>query len=134
MASPFANSVKFLKIINLLASPHGGTIKQIMKDLNTSRRSAFRLLQTLEELGLPLIDSRNKSGAEKTYRLIDSYVMKLPNMVIPNPGLTEEETELILTILDSCKQLIRIGETHKLNAIREKIKDIKQMENHHGQT
>ena len=133
MSSPFANSVKFIKAVNLLASPHGATIKQIMEDLNTSRRSAFRLLQTLEEFGLPLVDSRNKPKAEKTYRLMDSYVMKLPNMVIPNPGLTEEETELILSILDLCKQLIQIGEIPKLNAIREKIKAIKQMESHHVQ-
>ena len=131
MPSPFANSVKFLKAINLLASPRGATIKRIMEDLNISRRSAFRLLQALEELGLPLIDGQSRSRAEKTYRLLDSYVLKLPNMVIPNPAFTGEEIELILSILDLYKQLIQIGEIPRLNAIREKIKAIELKEDHH---
>jgi predicted DNA-binding transcriptional regulator YafY len=131
MANPFANSIKFLKAINLLASPRGATIKRIMENLNISRRSAFRLLQALEELGLPLTDGQSRSRTEKTYRLLDSYVLKLPNMVIPNPRFTGEEIELILAILDLYKQLIQIGEIPRLNAIREKIKAIAFKEDHH---
>jgi predicted DNA-binding transcriptional regulator YafY len=131
MPNPFANSVKFLKAINLLASPRGATIKRIMGDLNISRRSTFRLLQALEELGLPLIDGQSRSRTEKTYRLLDSYVLKLPNMVIPNPAFTAAEIELILTLLDLYKHLIQIAEIPRLNAIREKIKAIELKENHH---
>ena len=102
-----------------------------MEDLNISRHSAFRLLQALEELGLPLIDGQSRSRTEKTYRLLDSCIVKLPNMVIPNPAFTVEEIELILTILDLYKQLIQIGEIPRLNAIREKIKAIELKEDHH---
>ena len=131
MTNPFANSVKFLKAINLLASPGGATIKRIMEELNISRRSAFRLLQALEEVGLPLIDGQRRPRAEKIYRLLDSYVLKLPNIVILNPAFTGEEVELILTILDLYKQLIQLGEIPRVNAIREKIKAIELKEANH---
>ena len=125
MANPFANTIKFLTAVNILASPSGATIRELMEHLNISRRTVFRLLEALYELGFPLIDEQSKTGNEKTYRLIDSYVLKLPNIAIPNPGFTGEEIELVLTILDFCKQLSQIGGSPRLNIIREKIKAIK---------
>jgi predicted DNA-binding transcriptional regulator YafY len=123
MANPFVNAAKFLTAINLLASPAGTPVPSLMDNLGISRRSSFRLLDALEELGFPLTDGQ--LGNEKTYRLIDSYVYKLPNMSIPNPCFTGEEIELVLSILDLCKQLNKISETPRLNAIREKIKAFK---------
>jgi predicted DNA-binding transcriptional regulator YafY len=125
MANPFANTIKFLNAINLLASPAGTTLQGLMNHLNISRRTAFRLLDALNELGFPLIDEQPKVRTEKTYRLLDSYVLKLPNISIPNPGFTGEEIELVLTILDLCKQLNQASGTPRLNAIREKIRAIK---------
>jgi predicted DNA-binding transcriptional regulator YafY len=121
MANPFANSIKFLTALNLLASPSGATIKKLMEHLNVSRRTAFRLLEALEGLGFPLVDAQPKQGTEKTYRLMDSYVLKLPNMTIPNPGLTAQEIELVLTMLDFCEKLQQIGHSPKLALIRQKI-------------
>jgi len=77
MANPFANSVKFLKAVNLLASPAGTTINGMMKNLSVSRRSVFRLLEALEELGFPLTNEQSIPKSEKTYRLMDTYVLKL---------------------------------------------------------
>jgi predicted DNA-binding transcriptional regulator YafY len=125
MANPFANSVKFLSAVRLLSAPQGATIKSLMENLNISRRSAFRLLRALEDLGLPLIDSQSRPSAEKVYRLSDSYILKLPNMAVPNPSLTGEEIELILSVLDLCKRINELGGTARLNAIGEKIKAIK---------
>jgi len=100
MANPFANTIKFLTAINLLASPAGTTVQDLMDNLGISRRTAFRLLAALEELGFPLTDEQPNPTTEKTYRLIGSYVLKLPNMRIPNPGLSAPETELLLSVLD----------------------------------
>jgi predicted DNA-binding transcriptional regulator YafY len=96
-----------------------------MENLNISRRTAFRLLVALGELGFPLTDEQSKAKNEKTYRLVDSYILRLPNIVIPNPGFTGEEIELVLAILDLCEQLNQVSETQRLNAIREKIKAIR---------
>jgi predicted DNA-binding transcriptional regulator YafY len=124
VANPFANSIKFLTAVNLLSSPQGTTIKGLMEHLTISRRTAFRLLEALEELGFPLVDEPLKQGRGKTYRLLDSYVLKLPNTAIPNPGLTGEEIEVILFILDFCNKLNSMSGMPVFNSIREKIRAI----------
>jgi len=121
MPNPYANSVKLLKAINLLASPRGVTIKRIMEDLNISRRSTFRLLQALEELGIPLIDDRPIPRGEKTYRLTESYVVRLPNMTIPTPGFSEPELELLLSMLDFCIDIQKSDTLILLNGIKQKV-------------
>ena len=85
MYNPFANTIKFFKAINLLASPRGTTIKGLMEGLGISRRSVFRLLEALGELGFPLYDEQPLPRGEKRYRLMESYVIQLPNMFFPNP-------------------------------------------------
>jgi predicted DNA-binding transcriptional regulator YafY len=95
-----------------------------MDNLSISRRSAFRLLQALEELGFSLIDNQSRPNGEKIYRLSDSYVMKLPNISIPNPGFTKDEIDFVLSVLDLCIRIVELGGTSKLNTIREKIKAI----------
>jgi len=93
----------------------------MMKNLAISRRTSFRLLGALEELGFPLIDEKSKSRSEKIYRLMDCYVLKLPNIAIPNPGFTEPETEMLLSIIDFCSDLHRSDGTILLNGIRQKV-------------
>jgi len=128
MADPFANSVKFITAVNLLSSHQGVTIKGLMKGLGISRRSVFRLMQVLEELGFPLIDDRRQARAEKTYRLLDSYVLKLPNTTILNPGLTGEDIELILSVFELCKQIGQLGGNPRLNVIKKKIMALRPKE------
>jgi predicted DNA-binding transcriptional regulator YafY len=122
MANPFANTVQFLKTIDLLASPKGATVKSLMENLCISKRSVFRQLKALEELGFPLLDEQPMPRAEKTYRLMDSYVLRLPNMAIPNPGFSEPETELLLSMLDFCIDIQQSEGIILLNGIREKVK------------
>jgi len=140
MANPFANSVKFLSAVRLLSAPQGATIKSLMESLDISRRSVFRLLHAFEELGFPLVDDKPQQKEEKTYRLLDSYVLKLPNISIPNPCFTGEEIEFVLSVLDLCKRIGEMGGASMLNAIREKIKAIapekgeSNVRNQHGET
>jgi predicted DNA-binding transcriptional regulator YafY len=121
MANPYANSVKFLKAVNLLASPKGTTIKDMMENLCISRRSVFRLLDALQELGFPLLDDQHVSKSEKTYRLLDTYVLNLPNMAIPNPCFSEPETEILLSMLDFCMDIQQSEGVILLKGIRQKV-------------
>jgi len=125
MSNPFANTIKFLTAVDLLASPSGTTIRELMRHLDISRRTAFRLLDALEELGFPIVSDHQKPGNEKTYRLIDAYVLKLPNITLPNPYLTSDEIELVITILDLCKQISQISGVSKFNSIKAKLKAVK---------
>jgi predicted DNA-binding transcriptional regulator YafY len=120
MPNPFANSIKFLTAINLLASPKGATIKSLMGELNVSRRTAFRLLEALEGLGFPLTDDQKGSHGEKIYRLMDCYIHKLPNISILNPGFTHKEMELIISIIDSVRNSTKSGDESNLVLLRQK--------------
>ena len=122
MTNPFANTVKFLKAINLLASPNGTTIKGLMDNLDISRRSVFRLLQALEELGIPITDNQPQHKMQKKYRLMEAYVLKLPNIVLPNPGLTTEEIIHVLALLETCKRYNLVKENRVFLSAMEKLK------------
>jgi predicted DNA-binding transcriptional regulator YafY len=92
-----------------------------MKGLGISRRSVFRLFEALEELGFPLIDVQPVPRAEKTYRLMESYVLRLPNVAIPTPGFSEPEMELLLSMLDFCIDIQKSDAVTLLNGIRQKV-------------
>jgi len=121
MANPFSNTVKFLRAVSLLASPKGASVRGLADCLGISRRSVFRLLNALEELGFPIADSQPNPKAEKTYRLPNSYVMQLPNIAIPDPRLTDREIITVMAVLDTCKQYSLLSETPILNSAREKL-------------
>ena len=121
MANPFINAIKILTVINLLASPSGTTVRRLMEHLHISRRTVFRLLDALEELGFPLIDEQPRPRNEKIYRLIDSYVLKLPNMSIPNPALTSQELEFLISVLDLFGTVQQPDKKSLINSIRSKI-------------
>jgi predicted DNA-binding transcriptional regulator YafY len=109
-----------LSAVTLLSTPQGTTIKGLMKRLGISERSVFRLIAAMGELGFPFIDDEQpRPRVEKTYRLMDSYVLKLPNLAIPNPNFSPEELDAILSMLDFCDGLIKLGPV--LKSIREKI-------------
>jgi predicted DNA-binding transcriptional regulator YafY len=125
MSNPFANSVKFFKAITLLAMPQGTRIKDLMESLDISRRSVFRLLQALEELGFPITDEQPRSRTEKIYRLAEDYVLKLPNISILNPNLTEEEIDFMIEILETWSQSLLINESSRAKLIKEKLTAMK---------
>jgi predicted DNA-binding transcriptional regulator YafY len=122
VANPFTNTIKFLTAINLLVSASGTTVLGLMNKLNISRRTAFRLLDAIEDLGFPIIDEQPKSRSEKIYRLADSYVIKLPNLAIPNPAFTEPEMELLISMLDFHINVQQSKDAASLKCIRQKVK------------
>ena len=122
MTNPFANTIKLLKAVNLLASPNGASVKWLMEGLGISRRSVFRLLQALEELGFPITDDQRQHNTPKTYRLMDTYVLKLPNIALPKPCLTTEEIIHILSVLETCKRFNLANEAPALKSATGKLK------------
>jgi predicted DNA-binding transcriptional regulator YafY len=121
MANQFSIAIKFLKALNLLASPKGATLTGIGNGLGISRRSVFRLLRTLEELGFPLAEDKPQRGSEKTYRLAESYVLKLPNIALPDPRLNAKEIIFLLALLDTCKSRNLLSENPLFNSIKGKL-------------
>jgi predicted DNA-binding transcriptional regulator YafY len=65
MPNPFSNLVKLVSAVSLLAAPGGTTIKTLMAKLSLSKRSVFRLLEALGDLGFPIVDERRDLSTEK---------------------------------------------------------------------
>jgi predicted DNA-binding transcriptional regulator YafY len=59
--------------------------------LEIDRRSVYRMINVMEELGFPLYDDRSPLEKEKRWLLQEDYLKKLPNMKIPDIMLTLPE-------------------------------------------
>lgn len=83
--------VKMLKAVDFLARPGGASMEELGEALEVDRRTAYRIRETLEELGFPLYDDSSSQDGRKRYRFEESYLKKLPNLKIPELNLTLSE-------------------------------------------
>ena len=77
------NLIKLFKAIDLFSQPSGTTIRELQEKLNIDRKSVYRLIRTMEDLGFPLTDEKPLFEREKRWRLEERYLTKLPNISIP---------------------------------------------------
>jgi len=85
------NLIKLLRALELLSKKTGTTIEEMAEHLEVDRRSVYRMINVIEELGFPLYDDKIPLEREKRWRLTESYLKKLPNMNIPDINLTLSE-------------------------------------------
>jgi len=85
------NQIIMLKAIDLLARPGGATIRDLEKRLEVGRRSVYRMIELLEELGFPVYNEQCDTGSAKRWKFEESYNKKLPNLSIPDIRLTLSE-------------------------------------------
>jgi len=85
------NLIKLLKAIDLLSSKNGVTKFDISEKLETSERSVYRIINTIEELGFPVYDDRSHPDGKTRWKLEDTFLKKLPNLSIPDVQLTFAE-------------------------------------------
>ena len=83
--------IKFLKAIDLLSKPEGTTIEEMAEVLGVERRSVYREIEVIEELGFPIYDDKIPYEKRKRWKLDEDYLKKLPNMAVPNINLTLPE-------------------------------------------
>jgi len=86
-----ANIVKLLKTIDLISSRRGATVKQIAEELEVSKRSAYRQLGVIEELGFLLEDIKDPIENETRKRLDPEFHQKIGPMNLPNIKFTASE-------------------------------------------
>ena len=85
------NLVQLIKSLALLSRPQGATRKELAEKLQITDRSVSRYFNRIEDLGIPLFDDKAPLEKEKRWRVEPSYVMKLPNMTLPDISLTLPE-------------------------------------------
>ncbi len=79
-----ANLIKLLRAIDLLSRPSGATVNELSERLEIDKRSVYRLLNTIEELGFPLTNEKEPLGRKKRWFFIDEFQKRLPNLTIPD--------------------------------------------------
>lgn len=84
------NIIKLIRAIDLLGKHNGVTIAELSEKLGKDRRSVYRLIDTIEELGIPIYDEKTLER-EKRWKIEENYLKKLPNLNIPDINLTLSE-------------------------------------------
>jgi len=113
--------VKLLKAIDLLTKPGGTTKKELAETLEVSERQVYRIIMNIEELGFPLYDDEDPGEKEKRWKLVDTYVKKLPNITIPDMQLSIAEI-ISLYLIKGEEKLYRGTEIEKtINSAFQKI-------------
>ena len=86
-----ANLVKLLKTIDLISSRRGATVEQIAEELEVSKRSAYRLLGVLEELGFLIEDIKDPIENRTRKRLDREFHQKIGPVNLPDIKFTPSE-------------------------------------------
>jgi len=81
-----------LKAVDLLARPSGTTINEMCNELDITRRSVYRLIETLESMHFPVYDDQSSEDRTKRWHLESDYVKRMPNMSLPELKLSFAET------------------------------------------
>jgi len=87
--------LNLLNAIELLSRPQGASIQEIGENLGLHRRSVYRLMEAIQELGFPVYDAKGEAGAAKQWKMLDDYVVRLPNITLPKVELTPSEAMAI---------------------------------------
>ena len=93
----FQQLSKLLKLVDCLSKSQGARIKDRQEALGCNERTVYRWLSTLRNLGFPLEDL--EGDRRKRYRLIDTYVKKMPNISIPDLNLSLSDILLLYVVL-----------------------------------
>lgn len=86
-----SNLIKLLKTLDLLSKPEGTTISEMEEELGIDRRSVYRQIALIQELGFPLYDDKVPMEKRKKWKLMDGYLKRLPNIKVPNVELSLSE-------------------------------------------
>ncbi len=94
----FQQLEKLLKVVECLAKHRGARIEDLQDALGCDERTVYRWINVLEDMGFP-IEEVGEDNNKKRYRLIDTYVKKMPNISIPDFRLTLSDILLLRLIL-----------------------------------
>ena len=90
--------VKILKALDLLSKPNGTSLQNLAKKLNIDIRSVYRMLDTMQDMGFPIWDEKIPFDKKKRWKIEDSFLLKLPNIKIPDINLTYIEIILLYAL------------------------------------
>jgi len=83
--------VKLLKAVDHIGRPQGATIDELAEHLEVNKRTAYRMIETMDEMNFPFFEDTSTLDGKKHYMFEPSYLKKLPNLSVPElrPSLSE---------------------------------------------
>lgn len=88
----WGNLAKMFKVMDLLSRPDGATKKEIAEVAETQKRQAHRVIEAIQNMGVPVYDDKPDGEREKSWFIEESYIRKMPNnMAVPDPSFTLPE-------------------------------------------
>ncbi len=114
------NLIQFMKAFELLSRPGGITIRELQDELEISRRSVYRLFDSMEELGYPLVDSQ-EDGRTKCWAMMSEYVAARPSGRVPRLSLNTGEIMILYQILSRQTPLYESGMKQTISALRSRL-------------
>jgi len=95
------NLVKLIKAVSLISRPQGASVRELEEALSISRRSVYRLRNTLEDLNIrPYADKRPGEREDRWY-LESEYLQNFSNLRLPEVTLTQREALLLFLLLSN---------------------------------
>jgi len=84
-----------------MKQPNGTGIEEICKELQITRRSAFRLLKTIEtKFDKPFIMRRTTFGGSVSYHLSQDFIEKMSNITLPELHLSFTQAVFLHLVFD----------------------------------
>ena len=114
------NLVQFMKAFELLSRPGGISIAELQEELEISRRSVYRLFESMEELGYPLTESY-RDGKTKAWALMSEYVAARPSGRVPRLSLNTGETMMLYQLLSRQTPLQESGMKKTIEALKNRL-------------
>ncbi|SDB43397.1 HTH domain-containing protein [Desulfonatronum thiosulfatophilum] len=100
---------QILRTVDLFARPQGASIGDLMEELGISRRSVYRQIETIEELGFPLYDDRPAGERQKRWKFEEGYLKKLPNISLPDMELHLSEMLALCMVIGESRLIKGTG-------------------------
>lgn len=114
------NLVQFMKAFELLSRPGGISIAELQEELGLSRRSVYRLFESMEELGYPLTEDF-RDGKTKAWSLMPEYVASRPSGRVPRLSLNTGETMMLYQLLSRQTPLQVSGMKKTIEALKTRL-------------
>jgi predicted DNA-binding transcriptional regulator YafY len=95
------NFLHIIKIFEYMAQPNGTSIEELCQKLRITRRSVFRLFNTIEnKLNIPIEIRRETFGGKASYKIPSSFIKNFSNIKLPAVSLSFNQAILIYILLN----------------------------------
>ena len=98
------NLVKLIKAVSLISRPQGASVRELEEALSISRRSVYRLRNTLEDLNIRPYPDKRPGEREDRWYLEPEYLQNFSTLRLPEVTLTQKEALLLLLLLSNNRQ------------------------------